>query len=41
MKEFVVLRAKYAIKAKPKRQDYKNCLEADQTENEINHLKKN
>ena len=29
------------MKRKFKFQDYKNCLEAAQTENEINHLEKN
>ena len=28
------------IKRKPKLKDYKNCLEATQLENEINHLEK-
>ena len=32
---------KCVIKRKPKFQDYKNCLEAPQIENKINHLEKN
>ena len=32
---------KYVIKRKLKFQDYKNCLEAAQIENKINHLEKN
>ena len=32
---------KCVIKRKPKFQDYKNCLEAAQIENKINHLEKN
>ena len=31
---------KCVIKRKPKFEDYKNCLEATQTENKINHLEK-
>ena len=31
---------KYVIKRKLKFQDYKNCFEAAQIENEINHLEK-
>ena len=32
---------KYVVKRELKFQDYKNCLEAAQTENKINHLEKN
>ena len=32
---------KFVIKTKPKIEDYKNCLQAVQIENEINHLEKN
>ena len=32
---------KCVIKRKPKFQDYKNYLEAAQTENKLNHLEKN
>ena len=32
---------KCIIKRKPKFEDYKNCLEAAQVENKVNHLEKN
>ena len=31
---------KSVIKRKPKIEDYKNCLEAAQNENKLNHLEK-
>ena len=32
---------KCVIKRKPKLENYKNCLEATQLENKINHIEKN
>ena len=36
-----ITKQKCVIKKKLKFEDYKNCLEATQTENKINHLEKN